>query len=50
MRLHFGLSTAAKADKIEIRWPSGQTSLFQNVAADHFYLLTEGDSTPKLER
>jgi hypothetical protein len=31
LRLHFGLGTAALADEIEIRWPSGQVQRVKNV-------------------
>jgi len=31
LRLHFGLGTAARADEIEIRWPSGQVQRVKNV-------------------
>jgi hypothetical protein len=33
-RLHFGLGTARLADHIEVRWPDGQTTNLENVAAD----------------
>jgi hypothetical protein len=42
LRLHFGLGAAAKADRIEIRWPSGKTEVIENVAADKFYAVTQG--------
>lgn len=29
-RLHFGLGTTQKVDKVEIRWPSGKTQTIQN--------------------
>jgi hypothetical protein len=48
-RLHFGLGKAGKVDKVEIRWPSGESSTFREINADHFYLLNEGDSPIHLE-
>jgi len=33
-RLHFGLGTAAKVEKLTIRWPSGRGQVFENVAVD----------------
>lgn len=50
LRLHFGLGDATKVDRIEIRWPSGETSSFGNINADHFYLMSEGDGAVHLER
>jgi enediyne biosynthesis protein E4 len=50
LRVHFGLANAAKVDKVEIRWPSGQTDTFRDINADHFYLVGEGDATLHLER
>jgi hypothetical protein len=31
LRLHFGLGTLSKADRIEITWPSGRTQSLNNV-------------------
>jgi hypothetical protein len=33
-RVHFGLGARQKADRIEIRWPSGTVQLLTNVVAD----------------
>jgi hypothetical protein len=33
-RVHFGLGSAAKVEKIELRWPSGTTQVLKDVAAD----------------
>jgi hypothetical protein len=41
-RLHFGLGAATRVDSIEVRWPSGKTDLWNNLAADSGYLLREG--------
>jgi enediyne biosynthesis protein E4 len=49
-RLHFGLGTSPAADRIELRWPGGQTQTLTNVAADRILQVTEpGPSrwTPK---
>jgi hypothetical protein len=40
-RAHFGLGTASRADLIRVRWPSGAKQEFQNVEADHHYVLDE---------
>jgi len=43
MRVHFGLGNAAMIDRVEIRWPSGQSEILQNLAADRFYTVKEGE-------
>jgi len=43
-RLHFGLGHAAKADLIEIRWPSGLVQKLDNVAGNHMVTIKEGVS------
>jgi hypothetical protein len=45
LELEFGLGKTTKADKIHIRWPSGQEQEFTDVAADHFVTITEGQQT-----
>jgi len=42
LRLHFGLGRAEKADKVTIRWPSGLTETLSALAANHFYVVREG--------
>jgi hypothetical protein len=42
LRLHFGLGSAAKVDKVQIHWPSGQVEDLANLPADHFYSVIEG--------
>ncbi len=41
-RLHFGLGPAARADSIEIRWPSGLVQRLENVAGNHVVKIREG--------
>jgi len=41
-RLHFGLGQAAKADLVEIRWPSGLTERLENVTANRIMKIREG--------
>jgi hypothetical protein len=43
LRIHFGLAQHQKVDKLEIYWPSGKVETLTNLAADHFYLLKEGE-------
>jgi hypothetical protein len=42
VRLHFGLGSSTKMDKVEVRWPSGVSQVFEGVVADRFYTLKEG--------
>ena len=52
--LTFGLGDRAKADAIEIRWPSGQTDQLKNVPADQIITVKESSgivaSTPLAKR
>lgn len=42
LRLHFGLAGAEKMESVEVRWPTGKTETFSNVAADKIYTISEG--------
>jgi hypothetical protein len=46
LTLHFGLGAVERVQLLEIRWPSGLTERFENLAADRLYSHTEG--TPDL--
>jgi len=50
LRLHFGLGIASKAERVEVRWPSGNTDVYQGISADNFYLLVEGDPAVRIDR
>lgn len=39
----FGLGSAAKADVVTVRWPSGVTATFRDLPADVKYVLVEGE-------
>jgi hypothetical protein len=41
-RLHFGLGAAAKVDKLEIQWPSGNREEIQIPAVDRIFSVIEG--------
>ncbi len=43
LRIHFGLGPHEKVDKLEVFWPSGKVETLNNVGADHFYILKEGE-------
>jgi hypothetical protein len=44
LRIHFGLGKAARIDKLQVNWPSGQVDRFTDVAADQFVKLVEGSA------
>lgn len=41
--VHFGLDKAATADKLTIRWPSGEVQTFTDIAADRHLIAREGE-------
>ena len=41
-RLHFGLGSSTKVDKIEIQWPSGSKEEIQVPAVDRYFTVAEG--------
>ena len=43
LRVHFGLGSADKVDRLEIRWPSGLTENLYNVTANQFLVVREGE-------
>jgi hypothetical protein len=43
-RLHFGLGKAASVDRVEIRWPSGQTQTVEKPALDKVHRIQEPTS------
>ena len=42
LRVHFGLGTARKINSLEIRWPSGQVDVLNDVPANQFIIVKEG--------
>ena len=40
-RLHFGLGRAGKADTVEVAWPSGVKEAFQDLPANHLFVIEE---------
>ena len=42
LRLHFGLGRSNRAEKIVIRWPSGLRETLSDLAANHYYVVREG--------
>jgi len=43
LRVHFGLGNAQKADRLEIRWPGGATEVIENIEANRFVTVRQGD-------
>ena len=43
-RLHFGLGTRSRIDRIEVRWIGGGTDVLRNLPADRLLTITEGSS------
>jgi hypothetical protein len=43
MRLHFGLGSRERINRIEVRWIGGQVDVFENIAADQVVTLVEGE-------
>ena len=41
-RAHFGLGKAAKADRVEVRWPDGQVTKLENVKANQILNVVQG--------
>jgi len=41
-RLHFGLGSREKADRIEVRWIGGPIEVLKNIAVDRVLTITEG--------
>jgi hypothetical protein len=48
LRIHFGLDHSAKADSVEIKWPSGATDTLTDLAANHLYVIQEGGKILKI--
>ena len=42
LRAHFGLGTSPRADRIEVKWPSGRMDAFTDVAANQIITIEEG--------
>ena len=43
LRIHFGLGSHDRLDRVEILWPTGKSDTITNLAADHIYALKEGE-------
>ena len=49
LRIHFGLGEAAKADLVEVKWPSGAVDMLKDLEANRLYVIEEGGKVLKNE-
>jgi hypothetical protein len=49
LRAHFGVGKAIRAERVEVKWPSGQSQVFQDLEADKFYLIEESRDQIRLQ-
>lgn len=50
LRAHFGLGSATKIDRVEIRWQSGKVESVADLAVDQFYSILEGSGLVAADR
>ena len=43
LRQHFGLGTNQRAERLEVRWPSGRNDVIPNVSANQIVTIREGE-------
>ena len=46
LRAHFGLGAAGRAERVEVRWPSGAVDVLKDVAGRRVVTVREGSSPP----
>jgi tetratricopeptide (TPR) repeat protein len=46
-RLHIGLGSAVKIDRLEVRWPRGAPEIWTNLPADRIWDITQGEAVAK---
>lgn len=44
VRLHFGLGSRERVERLEVRWPSGRVEVREDVTADRIVTMTEGET------
>jgi Flp pilus assembly protein TadD len=49
-RVHFGLGHAEKAERLEVIWPSGTIDVVEDLAANQFLTITEGQGAELSDR
>jgi enediyne biosynthesis protein E4 len=50
LRANFGLGKETQVESVEVKWPSGQKQIFNDLEADRFYLVEEGRDQIALQR
>jgi enediyne biosynthesis protein E4 len=50
LRLHFGLGSHDRVDRIDVIWPSGKTETIRGLAADRYYSVKEGEGIVPRDR
>ena len=48
LRAHFGIGTATQIDRIRIDWPNGQTEELNDIEADQFVTIREGEGIVRI--
>jgi len=43
LRQHFGIGSATRIDRLEVRWPSGRTDTLTEIPVNHIVTIREGD-------
>jgi enediyne biosynthesis protein E4 len=46
-RLHFGLGSVEKVERVDVLWPSGERNSYTDLAVDRGYVLREGETAPQ---
>jgi hypothetical protein len=46
LRQHFGLGSAARVERVEVRWPGGREESWSDLAVDRLHTLKEGTGAP----
>ena len=46
LRPHFGLGTATRVDRLDVRWPNGREEMWLNVDVNRIMTITEGTGQP----
>jgi hypothetical protein len=47
LRVHFGLGNAPKADRLEVRWPSGAVDTIEGIEANQIVTVREGSGVAR---
>ncbi|HSZ79637.1 MAG TPA: CRTAC1 family protein, partial [Chthoniobacterales bacterium] len=50
LRIHFGLGSRERVDKVQILWPTGKTEIVTDLDADRFYKVKEGEGIVPVEK